>query len=111
MKFKEKLRELRKEKDIKIRELAKSSGVSASYISMLENGLLTNDPSEEIIHKIEKGLGAVEGTLASTATTGSSIVFKEICSDPEDAEKMYKILTAVKKDKKNLDKILKIVKE
>ena len=111
MNFREKLRELRKSKNIKIRELAKKSEVSASYISMLENGQLANDPSEEIIHKIEKGLGEKKGVLSVYATTGATTALKAICANPENAHKMNKIMEEVIKDKKKLDKILKIMEE
>lgn len=110
MKFKEKLRELRKDKDIKIRELAEKSSVSASYISMLENGLLANDPSPETIYKIEKGLGVVEGTLLSCSTSSSALTVKELLSDPNKGEKVRIIINAAKDDKK-LEKMLKAIKE
>lgn len=107
MNFREKLRKLRKNKDIKIRELARKSGVSVSYISMLENGLLANDPSPEIIKKIENSLGVERGELLSCANSESTITLKRILSDPESAEKMRKIVEKVGKDKKILDRLLK----
>lgn len=51
----EHIRNIRKEKGLSIRELARRSGVSNAYLSQLENGK-TQNPSYEIIGKIAKGL-------------------------------------------------------
>lgn len=62
--FQEKLRSIRKSKGINIRALALKAGVSASYISMQENGRLTNDPTIKIIKLIENALGCNDGDLS-----------------------------------------------
>lgn len=46
---------VRTSKNMSLRELAKRSGVSHSYLSQLENGK-TNNPSIEVSRKIAKGL-------------------------------------------------------
>jgi len=51
----ETIRFFRKRKGLSLRELAKNSNVSPIYISELENGKKIN-PSEEILHRIVKGL-------------------------------------------------------
>lgn len=50
------IREERSKQNISIRELARRTGVSASYISDLENGNF-NNPSLKILTKINKALG------------------------------------------------------
>jgi transcriptional regulator with XRE-family HTH domain len=50
------LRRLREEKRLSIRELSRKSGVSASYISMLETGYGECVPSERIVHKLGRVL-------------------------------------------------------
>lgn len=111
MSFREQLRRLRKKQGLKVVELAKKSGVSPSYLSMLENGLLKNDPTEETIRKIEQGLGVEEGELSNYATTGSTTAIKVINAIPADAEKMNKILAEIAKDKTWLDKLLNEMKK
>ena len=49
------LRRLRKERDLSIRALARSSGLSANAISVIERGL--SSPSISTLHKITEALG------------------------------------------------------
>jgi len=49
------LRRLRKERDLSIRSLARSSGLSANAISVIERGL--SSPSISTLHKITESLG------------------------------------------------------
>lgn len=109
MSFREVLKKLRGE--MKVRDLAKKSGVSVSYLSMLENGRLTNTPKQETIRKIEIGLGVREGTLSIHAPTGSTTTLHKICSVPEDAVRINEVLAAVEKDRKLLDKLVSIVRK
>lgn len=53
--FSEKLKSLRKEKKLTLKELASLSGTSDSYLSQLENGK-RNPPKPELLKKISKGL-------------------------------------------------------
>ena len=53
--FYEKLRDLRLRKGFSIREVADRSGVSAAYISQIENGQ-RGTPSPEILMKLSEGL-------------------------------------------------------
>lgn len=53
--YKNKLREIRKSKNLTIQELADLSGVSMGYICHLERGSRQN-PSREIMEKISKAL-------------------------------------------------------
>lgn len=55
MYFYDKLRDLRKLKGYTIRELSERSGVSAAYISQIENGS-RGIPSPEVLMKLSEGL-------------------------------------------------------
>ncbi|WJH34497.1 helix-turn-helix domain-containing protein [Paenibacillus sp. CC-CFT747] len=64
--FYDKLRDLRKEKGFTIREVATRSGVSAAYISQLENGN-RGVPSPEVLMKLSEGLNASYSELMQHA--------------------------------------------
>ncbi|MVO98551.1 helix-turn-helix domain-containing protein [Paenibacillus lutrae] len=64
--FYDKLRDLRKLKGYTIRELADRSGVSAGYISQLENGN-RNVPSPEVLMKLSEGLNIPYADLMKIA--------------------------------------------
>ena len=50
-----KLKKIRKEKGVTIKELAEKTGISMGYISHLENGSRSN-PSKKVMEKISKAL-------------------------------------------------------
>ena len=58
MRFGPKIRELRKEKNLSLRALAESVGVSFTYISKIENEKLdfSDYPSDDLIRKLAKAL-------------------------------------------------------
>jgi transcriptional regulator with XRE-family HTH domain len=66
MYFYDKLRDLRKLKGFTIRELADRSGVSAAYISQLENGN-RGIPSPEVLMKFSEGLNISYSELMEIA--------------------------------------------
>jgi HTH-type transcriptional regulator, competence development regulator len=66
MYFYDKLRDLRKLKGFTIRELADRSGVSAAYISQLENGN-RGIPSPEVLMKFSEGLNVSYSELMEIA--------------------------------------------
>ena len=107
--FKKLLRNIRKEKGLTVRELARKSKVSAGYISMLENNLLTNDPSVETIKKLEDALGVDKGVLMSTSTTANTIAIERINSDPQKAIKFRILVDKIDKDDHLLDKLTKFL--
>jgi transcriptional regulator with XRE-family HTH domain len=111
MNFREALRKFREGKKMKVRELSEKSGVSASYISMIENGLLTNYPSGKVINKLEAGLDLESGALGGLAPTGSTVAIQKICLVPKDAEKLNRILSKLSNDKTKLDKVLKAIED
>jgi transcriptional regulator with XRE-family HTH domain len=66
MAFYDHLKHLRKRKGFTIREVADRSGVSAAYISQLENGN-RGIPSPEILMKLSEGLNSSYAELMSIA--------------------------------------------
>jgi transcriptional regulator with XRE-family HTH domain len=66
MYFYDKLRDLRKLKGFTIRELADRSGVSAAYISQLENGN-RGIPSPDVLMKFSEGLNISYSELMEIA--------------------------------------------
>jgi transcriptional regulator with XRE-family HTH domain len=65
MTFGERIRELRKAKNLNQRDLAAKVGVNFTYLSKIENGKLdfAQFPSEETIRKLARALGADEDEL------------------------------------------------
>ncbi|NQX66275.1 helix-turn-helix transcriptional regulator [Paenibacillus alba] len=66
MYFYDKLKDMRKLKGFTIRELADRSGVSAAYISQLENGN-RGIPSPEVLMKLSEGLNTSYSELMDIA--------------------------------------------
>jgi len=66
MNFYEQLRDMRKLKGYTIRELADRSGVSAAYISQMENGS-RGVPSPEVLMKLSEGLNTPYSELMNIA--------------------------------------------
>ncbi|MDR6548976.1 helix-turn-helix transcriptional regulator [Paenibacillus qinlingensis] len=66
MYFYDKLRDMRKMKGFTIRELADRSGVSAAYISQLENGN-RGIPSPDVLMKLSEGLNTSYSELMDIA--------------------------------------------
>ncbi|MFD0678170.1 MULTISPECIES: helix-turn-helix domain-containing protein [unclassified Paenibacillus] len=66
MNFYEQLRDMRKLKGFTIRELADRSGVSAAYISQLENGN-RGVPSPDVLMKLSEGLNTPYSELMDIA--------------------------------------------
>lgn len=64
--FYEQLRDLRRRKGFSIREVADRSGVSAAYISQIENGQ-RGTPSPEILQKLSEGLESSYAELMKMA--------------------------------------------
>lgn len=66
MGFYEDLKDIRKKKGYTIREVASRSGVSAAYISQLENGT-RGVPSPDILMKLSEGLNSSYSDLMQLA--------------------------------------------
>lgn len=118
MYFYDKLRDLRKLKGYTIRELSDRSGVSAAYISQLENGN-RGIPSPEVLMKLSEGLnisyeelmeiaGYLQTSVHSTGIGNSKspvnlrrflheneVIFDGILLTEQDKEWMERVLTAL----------------
>jgi transcriptional regulator with XRE-family HTH domain len=66
MLFYEQLKSIRKQRGFTIREVAGRSGVSAAYISQLENGQ-RGTPSPDILQKLSEGLESSYSNLMQIA--------------------------------------------
>jgi len=66
MSFYEQLKDIRKTRGFTIREVAGRSGVSAAYISQLENGQ-RGTPSPDILQKLSEGLESSYSQLMQIA--------------------------------------------
>ncbi|MFH5185445.1 helix-turn-helix domain-containing protein [Paenibacillus sp. TAB 01] len=83
MNFYEQLRDMRKLKGFTIRELSDRSGVSAAYISQLENGN-RSVPSPDVLMKLSEGLNTPYPELMRLAG------YLETSSDTSAAPSAYK---------------------
>ncbi|AVF25479.1 transcriptional repressor-like protein [Paenibacillus larvae subsp. larvae] len=118
MYFYDKLRDLRKLKGYTIRELSDRSGVSAAYISQMENGS-RGIPSPEVLMKLSEGLNTsyeelmeIAGYLQTSARSSGNpktkspvnlrrflheneIIFDGIVLTEQDKEWVERVLTAL----------------
>ncbi|WP_142829013.1 helix-turn-helix domain-containing protein [Planococcus soli] len=83
MDFGEKLTEIRKSKNLSLREAAKRSKISHPYLSQLESGK-NKKPSPEIIRKLADGLNYSYNELMDLAGYGETVhynTFRELFGD------------------------------
>ena len=85
MQFGQRVRAIRKSKDLTQRQLAHRLGVSFSYISKVENERLQfgDYPSEKFIHKLAAELDADEDELLLLADKVPASIRKRIREKPE----------------------------
>ena len=107
MTFGEKIRELRKAKNLSQRDLATKVKVNFTYISKIENEKLDfgDYPSEELILKLAKALEADEDELLILAKKVPESVRKRVIQRPDVFRKLANL------DDDALDKILEDLKE
>jgi transcriptional regulator with XRE-family HTH domain len=86
MKFGERVRELRRAKNLGQRGLAKKIGTSFTYVSKIENHHLDfgEYPSEELIRKLANALDADEDELLLLAEKIPEIIRKRVLERPND---------------------------
>ena len=116
MYFYDKLRDMRKLKGFTIRELADRSGVSAAYISQLENGN-RGIPSPDVLMKLSEGLNTSYSELMDIAGyLESSQANQHFQSDPVNLRRFLRenelmfdgfILTA--EDKEWVERMLTVL--
>lgn len=107
MSFGEKLRQLRKDKRITQRELAKKIGVDFTYISKIETGAL-EPPSEKIIFKISKILNVDEYDMVVLAKKIPT-EYKEVIIGNELADLFLRRVPTMSNEKK--ERIKKMIQE
>jgi transcriptional regulator with XRE-family HTH domain len=85
MRFGEKIRELRKEKNLSLRALAEAVGVSFTYISKIENEKLDfgDYPGEDVIRKLAKALDADADDLMILAQKVPEQIKKRVMERPD----------------------------
>ncbi len=107
MTFGEKIRELRKAENLSQRDLATKVKVSFTYISKIENEKLDfgDYPSEELILKLAKALGADPDELLILAKKVPDSVRRRVIQRPDVFRKLAKL------DDHALDKLLEDMDE
>lgn len=103
MQFGEKVRELRKAKNLTQRDLADKVQVNFTYISKIENGKLDfgDYPSRDLIRKLAKALGASADELLLLAEKVPEQIKKRVMQRPDAFRKFAGL------DDKQIDEILK----
>ncbi len=93
MDFGSRIRQLRKEKDISLRDLADRVGIDFTYLSKIENGKV-EPPSEEVIRLISKELEVdPEDLLSLAGKVSSEQIRKAVESNPSVGILLRKIQT------------------
>ncbi len=107
MTFGDKIRELRKAKNLSQRDLAAKVKVNFTYISKIENERLDfgDYPSDELIRKLAKALGADADELLILAKKVPESIRKRVIQRPDVFRKLAKL------DDDALDKILEDIDE
>lgn len=100
--FGERIRELRKAKNLSQRGLADKVGVSFTYISKIENEKLDfgDYPSEDLIRKLAKSLGADADELLLLAEKIPKQIKKRVMERPDAFRKFAQL------DDAAIDKLL-----
>lgn len=103
MNFGERIRELRKKKNLSLRALAEAVGVSFTYISKIENEKLDfgDYPSEDLIRKLTAALEASEDELLLLAKKVPPDIRERVLERPDAFRKIANL------DDAALDKLLK----
>src|SRR6266567_2549333 len=102
MTFGERVRELRKGKNLTLRELAVKVKVNFTYLSKIENQKLSfgEYPSEDLIHKLAKVLEGEVDELLLLAQKIPEDIKKRVIERPDAFRKIAKL------DDEKLDKLL-----
>ena len=105
--FGDRIRELRKAKNLGQRALGKKVGVSHTYVSKIENEKLDfgDYPSEELIRKLAKTLGADEDELLLLAEKIPKQIKERVIERPDAFRKIAQM------DDETLDRLLKDIEE
>jgi transcriptional regulator with XRE-family HTH domain len=107
MTFGERIRELRKTKNLTLRDVAKKVKVNFTYISKIENHKLDfgEYPSEDLIRKLAKVLEADEDELLLLAKKIPEDIRQRVLDRPDAFRKIAKL------DDEQLDRLLGEIEE
>ncbi len=107
MTFGERVRDLRKAKNLSQRELAEIIGVNFTYLSKIENGKLdfASFPSEDTIRKLAKALDADEDELLLMAKKIPPDIRDRVIEKPDAFRKLAQL------DDATLEKLLRQIEE
>lgn len=107
MTFGERIRELRKAKNLTLRDVAKKVKVNFTYISKIENHKLDfgEYPSEDLIRKLAKVLEADEDELLLLAKKIPEDIRQRVLDRPDAFRKIAKL------DDEQLDRLLGEIEE
>jgi HTH-type transcriptional regulator, competence development regulator len=107
MTFGERIRELRKAKNLTLRDVAKKVKVNFTYISKIENHKLDfgEYPSEDLIRKLAKVLDANEDELLLLAKKIPEDIKQRVLDRPDAFRKIAKL------DDEQLDRLLGEIEE
>ena len=107
MEFSERVRELRKAKNLSLRALAEAVGVSFTYISKIENDKLDfgDYPSEDLIRKLATALGTDQDELLVLAKNVPPEIRERVFERPDAFRKLASL------DDAALDKLLKDIEK
>lgn len=107
MKFGQRLRELRKDKNLGQRALAERVGISFTYISKIENHQLDfgEYPSDDLIRRLAKVLDADEDELLLLAEKIPDRIRRRVIERPDAFQKIALL------DDKALDRLVAQIKE
>lgn len=108
----ERIRELREEKDISLRELSRKLDISPAFVSDIELG--RRNPSDEVLGRMAKLLGTTVSELSAhdtrppveemrrlaAADPAYGLAFRRIVEEGKTAEDIMSWLAQKKKDKK-----------
>ena len=108
MTFGERIRELRVEKGMAQRDLAKSVDIDFTYLSKIENGKVP-PPSDEVIHKLANRLEVNAEELLSLAAKVDAKELREAVAQNPRVGVLFRKLQSRKLTKDQVDKMLKIV--
>ena len=106
-KFGERIKRLRKERNLGLRETAAKAGMSATFLSRIENNEEKSPPGEEKIRALAKVLGDDFDLLISLAGRIAEDVAKAVTNDPT----MPEFLRVARKEKVSGEQLLKMLEQ
>ena len=104
----ERIRELREEKDLSLRELARTLGVSAAFMSDVELG--RRYPSDELLVKVAKKLGTTVEELRTHDTRAPLEDIKRLASaNPVYGFAMRRMVERIEEEDLTPEELLKLI--